>query len=226
MDYRVEDKYIITEDKWAFIENRLAEICSPDIHGHKGTYTVRSVYFDDMYDSCLSENESGTDAREKFRIRTYDMGEDVIQLELKSKLKGFTRKKSVSLSREEAERLLMRDDDLYLTRDTALITKLCSEMKYRRLQPVILIEYERKAYTYPVGNVRITFDKNIGAGTDIMSLWSDPGQMTPIMPTGRHILEIKYDEFLPDHIRSVLDVGSLQRISYSKYYYSRVMDHI
>lgn len=226
MDYRVEDKYIVDELTWSLIESRLGCICTPDVHGRDGSYTVRSVYFDDMYDTCLAENEAGTDAREKFRIRTYDLSEDVITLELKSKLRGFTNKRSVRLNRREAERLFDRDDDLYLDTDSELVTGLCSQMKYRRMQPVVLIEYERTAYTYDAGNVRITYDRNIGACTDHGMLWDADAPMIPVMPAGQHIMEVKYDELLPGFIRDVLNTGSLQRTSYSKYYYARVMQHI
>lgn len=30
-------------------------------------YHIRSLYFDDYYNSCYNENEIGTDPREKFR---------------------------------------------------------------------------------------------------------------------------------------------------------------
>lgn len=226
MEYRIEDKYIVSEELWQTIENGLKAVCEPDVHGDDGGYTVRSVYFDDMYDTCLAENEAGVDGREKFRIRTYDLGDDLIHLELKSKLRGFTNKRSARLSRHEAERLFDRDDDLYLDTDSELVTKLCTEMKYRRMQPVILIEYERTAYTYGTGNVRITYDRNIGACKDHSLMWDANAPMIPVMPVGQHIMEVKYDELLPDFIREILDIGSLQRTSYSKYYYARVLQHI
>ena len=226
MEYRVEDKYIVDEGTLRIIENELKAVCEPDVHGKDGAYTIRSVYFDDMYDSCLAENEAGTDNREKFRIRTYDLSDDVIHLELKSKSKGYTNKRSAGLTREDAIRLLEGDDGLYTEKDSELITKLCAEMKYRRLQPVILIEYERVAYTYAAGNVRITFDKNIGASADHRGLWERGIPMIPVMPAGQHILEVKYDELLPGYIRTILDTGNLQRTSYSKYYYGRRPLHI
>ncbi len=222
MEYRVEDKYIITEDKAAYIEAMLKEVCEADTHGTDGKYNIRSVYFDDMYDTCLRENEAGTDKREKYRIRSYDLDDKLIHLELKSKLRGYTRKDSVALSKSEALRLLDRDDRLLSDADTYLVKKLCAEMQYKRMQPVVMIEYERTAYTYTTGNVRITFDRNIGASKDYMGLWDNTPSMIPVMPKGQLILEIKYDEFLPDYIRQIVDIGSLNRTAYSKYYYGRM----
>ncbi len=231
MEYRVEDKYIITEDKAAYIEAMLKEVCEPDAHGVGGRYNIRSVYFDDMYDTCLRENEAGTDNREKYRIRSYDINASVIHLELKSKLRGYTHKDSIELSKKEAISLLNRNDRLWsdmeadslgVNRDTYLIKKLCAKMQYLRMQPVVLIEYERTAYTYRVGNVRITFDRNIGVSRDYMELWDNTPYMMPVMPRGQLILEIKYDELLPDYIRQIVDIGSLNKTAYSKYYYGRI----
>lgn len=231
MEYRVEDKYIITGDKAAYIEAMLKEVCEVDSHGINGRYNIRSVYFDDMYDTCLRENEAGTDNRQKYRIRSYDLDDRLIHLELKSKLRGYTHKDSVVLTKSEALSLLDKDDRLWSgtdadpddnKRDTYLVKKLCAEMQYRRMHPVVLIEYERTAYTYMVGNVRITFDRNIGASKDYMGLWDNTPSMIPVMPKGQLILEIKYDEFLPDYIRQIVDIGSLNRTAYSKYYYGRM----
>ena len=41
------------------------------------------------------------------------------------------------------------------------------------------------------------------------------------MEAGAHVLEVKYDELLPDYIRKIIDFGSLQRCVFSKYYYAR-----
>ena len=38
------------------------------------------------------------------------------------------------------------------------------------------------------------------------------------METGQQILEVKYDEFLPDTIAQLLEIGSLQQTTFSKYY--------
>ena len=43
----------------------------------------------------------------------------------------------------------------------------------------------------------------------------------PVMPAGRHILEIKFDEFLPRYILQAADLGNLRRQSFSKYYFAR-----
>ncbi|MCR4764268.1 MAG: polyphosphate polymerase domain-containing protein [Lachnospiraceae bacterium] len=228
MDYRVEDKYLITREQWAVISVRLKEICRPDEHGVEGSYTVRSVYFDDMTDSCLEENEAGVDPREKFRIRSYDRQDAPVHLELKKRRGGRTKKETLPLSREEAERLLHRDSGVCFARaegeESFLLKKLGAQMLTRLLQPVILIEYERTAYVYEAGNVRITCDRNIGAGSDVAALWGKPELLTPVLPAGQFVLEVKYDELLPEHIRQAVDIGSLRKTAFSKYCYGRRRD--
>ena len=62
--YRVEDKYIIYEDQISYLTSRLKEIMAYDAHSQSGGYLIRSVYFDDLHDSALFENEGGVDERE------------------------------------------------------------------------------------------------------------------------------------------------------------------
>lgn len=220
MDYRIEDKYIVTEDYIAYLKFRLETVMNYDSHMKDGSYLIRSIYFDDMYNSCLEEVEGGYNHREKFRIRTYDNDPSMINLELKSKVNGRTNKKSVKLTTEEEKQIVnlsfMPEADSHF-----LIKKLWAENRTRLLKPVNIVEYERTAFVEPKGNVRITFDRNIGTSSEITRLFDDDIEITPIMPAGHHILEIKYDEFLPSYIRNIIDVGSLQKIAYSKYYCSR-----
>ena len=230
MDYRVEKKYFITESAWGYLKSAVQEICRPDSHHPDGTYLIRSVYFDDMYDSCLQDNEDGNDHREKFRIRTYNCSDETIRLELKGKEKGFTWKRHVNLTKEEADRLLKGD---YLTDfsgaghsgqrpERPLLNKLSAEIQTRGMHPVVLIEYERTAYIYDVGNVRITFDHNIGSRRQVQDFWNGAAAITPVLPAGVHVLEVKYDELLPDFIRQILLPVNLQRMAFSKYYYGRI----
>ena len=72
-----------------------------------------------------------------------------------------------------------------------------------------------------MGNVRITFDKNICGTNQVHSFFDEILPAVPVLPKGMHILEVKYDELLPDHIRDVLNTIPLRRLSFSKYYYTR-----
>lgn len=230
MYYRVEDKYFIYEDQIAYLTNRLQEIMSYDEHSSGGGYRIRSVYFDDTNDSALFENEAGVDEREKFRIRTYERDDSFIRLEEKSKKSGLTHKESVMIGKDtvknllkdgcSAERAILHSGSL-LSEDGFLFKKLYGKMNTLLLHPVTIVEYERQAFVENVGNVRITFDKNIGASEYVDRFFEDDVYTKPVLPTGTHILEVKYDEFLPEYIQQILEIGSLQRTAFSKYTMAR-----
>ena len=85
------------------------------------------------------------------------------------------------------------------------------------LVPVCICEYRRRAYTFPAGNVRISFDTDIIASMQC-GLFLDGGfHKLPLMPPGTVLMEVKYDSFLPAHIKNVLNIGSLRQTSFSKY---------
>ena len=99
--YRHEFKYLCSYGELMTLKVRLQGLVSLDTHvGESGVYNIRSLYFDDIYDTCYRENEAGTDPREKFRIRIYDHSSERISLELKRKVRGKTQKLSCLRSEE------------------------------------------------------------------------------------------------------------------------------
>ena len=221
MRYRVEQKYIITEDKLAYLKYKLEQVMEYDKHTEDGIYTIRSLYFDDRYDSCLESNERGDDYREKYRIRTYNNEKDKTYLEIKGKEVGYTRKDKEMLELQECVALMERKNWCFKETDGMVKKKLYLLMMTTGMQPVQIVEYDRIPFVEAKGNVRITFDKNIvGTGETEMFLENIlPG--IPLLPTGHHILEVKYDEFLPDYIKQILNEVHLQKTAFSKYYYAR-----
>lgn len=222
MDYRIENKYLVSDQDLAVLQGRLQHIMRTDIHQTDGCYRIRSLYYDDAWNCCLEENEAGIDQRQKFRIRIYNSQSDVIHLEIKEKSRGLTKKVSCSLSRQEAEDMIQNKLTIHPDSRKALnLLKLKSRDSLMR--PKAIIEYERTAFVYPAGNVRITFDRNIMASSFCGDFFQEsvPG-MTPVLPTGMHVLEVKYDEFLPDAIAGALELGNLRRTAFSKYYLGRL----
>lgn len=85
----------------------------------------------------------------------------------------------------------------------------------------MIVAYERTPFVYNFGNVRITFDRNIGSTTDLNSFFDPYLPLRPILPLGKQILEVKYDELLPDFLYHAMSLGSLQQTTFSKYYLCR-----
>ena len=81
--------------------------------------------------------------------------------------------------------------------------------------------YDRSPYVYSDGNVRVTFDQNIRAGTFVEDFTKQRIVAHPIMPFNQHLLEVKFDELIPDFIYSLVQTENLRQTTYSKYYMCR-----
>lgn len=220
--YRHEFKYLCSFGELRMIQTRIMGLIPLDSHvGEAGSYTIRSLYFDDYQDRCLMENEAGTDPREKFRIRIYNHSSERISLELKRKERGKTQKLSCPLTEAQCRTLQAGEIPELLADSPPLLKKLCLQMKTRLMQPKVIVEYERVPYIYPHGNVRITLDENICASGRADLFLEDQIPLRPVMPAGQHILEVKYDEFLPDFIYRTIQLENLRPTAFSKYYLCR-----
>lgn len=220
--YRHELKYLISNGQLALLKARLNGLIPLDSHvGRMGMYTITSLYFDDYYNRCYYENENGTDPREKFRIRIYNHSTDRITLECKRKERGKTLKTSCPLTLEQS-RLLMEGKMLPdISSQPPVLQKLLKEMQQRQLHPVVIVEYERIPYVCANGNVRVTLDTHVSSSSEVSKFLEGNYAKRPIMPVGLQLLEVKYDQYLPDTIYRALQIESLQQTAYSKYYLCR-----
>lgn len=216
--YRHELKFVCTEAELQLIENRIRHICNRDVHaGPSGVYHIRSMYFDTFDNEYYYQNEAGTDIRHKYRIRIYNCSDRVIRLERKSTVHGLKRKEVCNLTKEQCEVLLKGGRVMDFAPDQQILKAFSAEQAMKLLEPKIIVEYIRTPYVYPVGNVRITFDRNIGS-SDSRNLFDRDIPVRRIMPGETHILEVKYDELLPGALLECVDVShKLQRTSFSKY---------
>lgn len=216
--FRHEYKYVCTDVQLALLKSRISGLIALDSHvGESGMYNIRSVYFDDYYNSCLQENISGTDPREKFRIRIYNCSGERISLELKKKVGGKTQKHSCPISLEQCN-MLLKGQPLPISNDyPPVLQKLCLQMRQRLLKPVVIVDYDRIPYVMKEGNVRVTLDLNISSSFEYDRFFDPAMNRRPIMPTGQQVLEVKWDEFLPDIVYHSLQLECLQRTAFSKY---------
>ena len=222
MDYRNEIKYLVSETQLALLENRIRNLIQPDRHaGADGTYQIRSLYFDDFENTYYRENEMGTDPREKFRIRIYNGDPGRISLELKKKQHGMTQKLSCLLTEEQCRELMagrpLPADPSY----PPVLQKMNLLMKTRLLKPKVIVEYDRTPFVEKLGNTRVTLDRNIRSSNAAASFLEKRVPARPIMPAGKQILEVKYDEFLPDYLYRNLQLSHLRQTTFSKYYLCR-----
>lgn len=213
MDYRHEYKYPVTAGQCVCLETRLSQVLKRDSHAKGGRYTIRSLYFDDDRDSALWEKLDGVDPREKFRIRIYNGSRDYICLEKKCKHGEMTKKLQCRLTYDECQAILHSEIDVLRTQKDGLCYELYTKMQ-SGLRPKVLVEYDRVPFTYAPGNVRVTLDCNIRTGLSATELF-EAVPMVSVSPF--HVLEIKYDAYLPDIVRMLTAGVGTSRISVSKY---------
>ena len=221
-EYRHEFKYICSEQRLALIENNIRGLMACDVHaGEDNRYRIRSLYFDDYCDSCMKDNINGNDPREKFRIRIYNQDLSYIRLELKRKERGKTKKSACVIDEALCRRVLSGQPLAMDAVDADVYRKFCLYQQVRFLSPKVIVEYERVPYVYLDGNVRVTFDRNISSG-NMVERFLDEGIVTrPVMPLGQHVLEVKFDELIPDFLYQAVQLEKMRQTTYSKYYLCR-----
>ena len=220
---RHELKFFINVSDYFAIKNIIKHIASIDKNASSsGTYYIRSLYFDNFNDKALLEKINGYSKREKFRIRYYNDNFDFIRLEKKSKVNGLCTKFSAPLTKEQCEKILNNDIDWMLTSDKSLIQELYFKMKSQMLKPKTVVDYTREAYIYRPGNVRITIDSNVRTGICSQDMFNTALPTMKIPNNDTIILEVKFDEFLPDIIKDTIQTNTRKSTSISKYASSRM----
>ena len=220
MEYRNELKYICTEKDFEIIRHRLKVIMLKDKNlKNEDGYNIRSIYFDNYNNDFFYQNDAGVNDRIKVRIRIYDKSKETIKLEIKAKKNAMTKKNSCLIS-EKVFYKLINGTISFEECNNKVLRQVFIMIKTELLKPKVIVEYDRYVFINKIGNVRITFDKNIRVSDKIERFFEDNIYATPIQEIGNHVLEIKFDEILPDYITTTLELGTLTTTSFSKYYLS------
>ena len=215
---RQEMKILIPFAEYISLKSKVEAVLTPDQNGDNGSYFIRSVYFDDLTDSAYYDKESGIERRKKYRIRFYNLSDEVIKLECKEKHGSRVAKRSVSISSECAGRLFYKDTSLLEESKNPLAEQFSAILKTRGMTPAVVVDYEREAFVYPLFNVRITFDKFVSAArADLDSLFSEELDTAAVFENSSVILAVKYDECITSYLTSLLSSVRGSRLSLSKY---------
>lgn len=220
MKFRHEWKHEINTADYLALRSRLYAIAKPEPHGVNGVYKIRSLYFDDLYDTALKEKINGINFREKFRIRYYNHDTSFIRLEKKSKINGLCNKQQAMLTVPEVQAILDGDYSFMATDPRELVKEFYTKIRTKGLRPKTLVDYDRDAFIFPAGNVRVTLDYHIRTGmlsTDFLN----PNSLT-VPASDAIILEVKWDEFLPDVIRDAVALEGRRSGAFSKYEVCRI----
>lgn len=223
MDFRHEWKHEINPCDMAILRQRLRAVMKPDPHASNGSYFVRSLYFDNAADRVLRDKLDGINNREKFRIRYYNHDPSLIRLEKKSKRSGLVCKESALLTAAEVQLLIGGQWEWMKESGKPLVCELYSKMISQGLRPRTIVDYTREPFIYGPGNVRVTLDYSIRTGlhsTDFLNC------QCVTVPIGSRpiIMEVKWDHFLPDLIRDIVQLESRRTTTFSKYAICRIYD--
>ncbi len=223
MTFRHELKHELNMSDFFIMSSRLDSVLKRDVNSVDGKYEIRSLYFDNVYDKALREKISGVSRREKFRIRLYNRDTSVIHLEKKSKISSLGSKLSAELSVEETKGILSGDISLIEKREDDVIQEFIRKYTSDGLRPKTIVDYTRKAYTFPAGNVRVTLDYDIRTALHNTDILNFDVPTVPVNP-GVVIMEVKWDEFLPDIVRNIITLDGRQTSAFSKYAACRIYD--
>ena len=138
--YRAENKYALSYIDFTVLKRKIAAILPWDHSGDtNGGYKISSLYFDDIYDTHLMDTINGNPVR----------------------------KNSVSISFEQMKALAngIPIDSPYSMDDPR--TEFNMAIKRYKLRPKVIVTYDRSAFIYDSGNIRITFDENLRGSSSI-----------------------------------------------------------
>lgn len=221
MTYRHEWKHEINLADMITLRQRLQAVAQADVHAVNGAYEIRSLYFDNISDKALREKLDGISRREKFRIRYYNGDTSLIHLEKKSKIGDLGTKDTAVLTKAEAQAIVDGDYTWMAHVQEPLIKELHYKMTTQQLRPKTIVDYTREPYIFSAGNVRVTLDYDIRTGllcTDFLN----PECVTIPAGDAPIILEVKWDAYLPDIIRDIIQLGSRHPCAFSKYAACRI----
>ena len=217
--FRNEWKYLISHQEADLLQQRLMPYVKLDKNAVNGEYMIRSLYFDDYSNSAYNEKLMGVNFRKKWRIRVYNCSDSYIMLERKIKVGSYIQKSSARLTREEFFKIIDFDYEFLL--DKVAANNLYGEFYYEcianALRPKVIVDYDRVPLVYDAGTVRITLDKRVRASYGSFDIFDDSLPIIPAIDFEKLVLEVKFTEFLPGIIQSLLPVAGQEFTAFSKY---------
>ncbi|GHV37723.1 molecular chaperone [Spirochaetia bacterium] len=223
---RSEIKYRIPLSLALRMQGRLAAILPPDKNNRgSGGYMVRSLYFDSLNNGDFRAKIDGMEEHKKLRLRIYAPGSKTAKLELKEKTGVWQRKRSITLSREDALLLIAGDYSPLLRSAEHLSQKIYLLMSQGIYRPKCIIQYQRTAFIGTANDIRITFDSKIEASESNYDLFAEKPSLYPVSHPNSVTMEVKYDRFLLSYVKNLLENADQPSVSYSKYTMGRYISH-
>ena len=219
--YRCEKKYFMTMPEIYRLSGKLEQVMLKDEHNGSEGYIIRSLYFDTPFEGDYEAKIDGIELRRKIRLRIYDPSADYAMLEMKQKEGGYQKKRSLKVSRNDAEAMISGRFDCLLRYEDAFAAECFGVMNMYCYRPKTIVEYKRKAFIAKENKIRITFDSGIRATEADMSLFDPSLNMYPVLDPYNGVLEVKYNGFLLSYIKKLVNGANRSELSVSKYCLAR-----
>ncbi len=215
--FRHEYKYLINYPELEELKVRMRPYFKIDPHAENGEYMIRSLYFDDVWNSAYEEKEMGIYFRKKYRIRIYNCTAGSIKLERKTKNDKYIFKESASLTKDEVYKILDGDYGFLLHKDNNLLKEFYVECMSNFMRPRVIVDYDREPFIMDAGTVRVTFDKKVRAAIGSFDIFDDTLASLPAMPSDKLIMEVKFTEFLPKPVKDMVPPRASEMVAASKF---------
>lgn len=204
--YRHELKFILNKYYAELLKRKLSLLMEIDKNSkyEDNTYFIRSLYFDDPYDTAYYEKLDGLEKRKKYRVRIYNMEGSFIRLECKEKDRDLTYKKQEKITKKQCLKFLNGDYSTDGIKENSLLEEFLVKQNLKELRPTVIVDYKRLAFTYPIEDTRITFDEDIKSGKFHYDLFDKELLTFDVLEPDEVVLEVKFNNTLPSHIANVL----------------------
>ncbi len=218
IEYRYELKFEISSYTAEILKRQLRCLMETDSHSvsQEYSYDIRSLYFDDVESSAFYEKLNGEEFRKKYRMRMYNNDDSYISMECKYKHENMTYKRSRRISRKIAEAIIAGKYSIIST-ENPFLKQFLSEAMSRHLVPSVIVDYRRLALTYPVSEVRVTFDYQLRSGVYSSDFFNRDLDTFSIFRDDQVVMEVKFNEYLPEHLAQVLSTVPTLREAVSKF---------
>ncbi len=227
--HRFEFKYLISGKVLAGVLRELELRLDRDIHSDaKGSYFVRSHYFDTDQFDLYHEKLAGLRKRYKFRLRSYSEGEqysDPLFLELKGRNDNLVFKHRLPLDSGKVDSIMRKGTKHFagMLLDSQVIDNTGQRFVFdvfrKRISPSVVVDYHRTAFENRANpDFRVTLDSEVlacRAGSN-----GRPSGNYHTISDGFTVLEIKFRYHFPVWFHRLIQEFELKRISFSKFAYA------
>jgi hypothetical protein len=191
-------------------------------------YEVRSLYFDSKFHHSFLEKINGVALRKKLRIRYYPNSVNVegkfAFIEIKKKINENVAKSRVLVPLSDAVQFLNENSNeaqnFYTnasTQDQQTLKEIWWLNKRYNLKPACIVSYKRRPFLSKLEKTfRLTFDTKVMVRNYNFDL-NYGGGAKYIIPQGICILEVKFNNYIPNWAIKILQNNNCLQYKISKF---------